>query len=129
MNLGEQTNKYNKLISEHLKEIPGKKYAFEITKCCDYSTLIFLYKEDNLSDLYVNVAKHFHCCNIKALYIFNTENERINLSFNSYTTLKDFVIDNTRVDNRNMTPIYDIPLPVVYRIYLDDGHHHDHVHI
>lgn len=118
----DQTNKYNELIARHLKEIPGQKFTFEITKCCGYSTLVFLYKEDKLIDLFINVAKHFGSNNLLGLYIINPNGEKIKLPFNSSTTLKEFIYDNTQVDNRNLVPLYDLPLPVVYRIYFDDGH-------
>lgn len=118
----DQTNKYNELVSSYLKGIPGQMFTFEITKCCGYSTLIFLYKEDKLMDLFCEVAKHFGCKNVLGLYIITPKDEKIKLPFNSITTLKDFIYDNTQADNRNLVPVYDIPLPVVYRIYFDDGH-------
>lgn len=127
MDLLEQTNKYNNLLSSHIKEIPGKMITFEITKCCDYSSFIFLYKEDKLIDLYFQVAKHFGCKDIINLFIFGNDGSRINLPLNSSTTLKEFVLD-TRINNPTFKPIYDVPLPVVYRIYLDDGHIHAHTH-
>jgi len=118
----DQTNKYNELVTRHLKEIPGRMFSFEITKCCGYSTLVFLYKEDKLMDLFIEVAKHFGCKNVLGLYIINPNEEKIKLPFNSDTTLKEFIYDNTQADNRNLVPVYDLPLPVVYRIYFDDGH-------
>ena len=118
----DQTNKYNDLIARHLKEIPGQKFTFEITKCCGYSTLVFLYKEDKLMDLFCEVARHFACKNLLGLYISNQNGIKIKLPFNSVTTLKEFIYDNTQADNRNLVPVYDLPLPVVYRIYFDDGH-------
>ena len=42
----------------------------------------------------------------------------------SLTTVKEFVFNNTAKEPRNLEPIYKIPFPVVYRVYLDDGHCH-----
>jgi len=42
----------------------------------------------------------------------------------SLVTVREFVFNNTAKDPRNLEPIYSIPFPVVYRIYLDDGHCH-----
>ena len=42
----------------------------------------------------------------------------------SATTVKEFVFNNTAKEPRNLEPIYKIPFPVVYRVYLDDGHCH-----
>lgn len=123
MNIEEQTEKYNALLGQHLKEIPGKMFVFEITKCCNYSTLVFLYKEDKLLDLYIQVAKHFDCSSVASLNIMTPSGEQIPIPFNSHTTLKEFILKNTQPDMRNLVPVYDLPLPVVYRIYFDDGHH------
>ena len=118
--LEDQITKYNDLIAMHLKEIPGKMFTFELTKCCSYSTLVFLYKEDRISDLFLQVAKHFGCKNLVSLYILTKEGQKILVPFNSNMTLKDFVLDS------DLKPVYDLPMPVIYRIYLDDGHKHEH---
>jgi hypothetical protein len=109
-----------------LKEIPGKMFTIELTKCCNYSTLVFLYKEDKLSDLFVQVAKHFGCQNLLSLYLLDQQGQKVLIPFNSNTFLKDFIFEHTQSNNRILKPIYDIPLPVVYRIYIDDGHQHVH---
>lgn len=126
MDLNEQTNKYNELLSMHLKEIPNKMFTFEVTKCCNYSTLVFLYKEDMLSNLFIQVAKHFGCQRLISLYILDQEGHKIQIPFNTRSTLKEFIFEQQ--NNRILKPIYDVPLPVVYRIYFDDGHHHEHIH-
>jgi hypothetical protein len=126
LSLEEQTNRYNQLVSNYLKEIPGKMFTFELTKCCNYSTLVFLYKEDKLSDLFVQVAKHFGCKNLISLYLLDQQGQKVLIPFNSNTFLKDFIFEHTQSNNRILKPIYDVPLPVVYCIYLDDGHQHVH---
>lgn len=126
--LEEQTNKYNQLISDFLKEIPGKMFTFELTKCCNYSTLVFLFKEDKLSDLFLQAAKHFGCQNLVSLYILDSEGQKVLIPFNSRTLIKDFIFEHAQANNRILKPIYDVPLPVVYRIYIDDGHSHTHTH-
>lgn len=124
MNLAEQDNKYNELVANHLKQISNTMFSFELTKCCNYSTLVFLYKEDKVSDLFLQVAKHFGCKTLVSLYIIGLEGERIIIPFNSSTTLREYIFEQQHI----LKPIYDIPLPVVYRIYLDDGHSHEHEH-
>jgi len=120
-----QQGKYNDLISQHLKEIPGRMFTFELTKCCNYSTLMFIYKEDNISDLFLQVAKHLGCQQLKSLYLLDESGQKVPIPFNSTTLIKEFIIAN----RSNMKPIYDVQLPVVYRIYVDDGHQHDdHTH-
>ena len=125
LSLAEQTNRYNELISNHLKEIPSKMFTFEVTKCCNYSTLLFLYREDKLSDLFVQAAKHFGCQKLVSLYLLDQQGLKVLVPFNSSTLIKDFIFEHTQTSNRILKPIYDVPLPVVYRIYIDDGHVHD----
>lgn len=127
--LEEQTNRYNQLVSNHLKEIPGRMFTFEVTKCCNYSTLLFLYRDDKLSDLFIQVAKHFGCQKLVSLYLLDQQGQKVLVPFNSRTLIKDFIFEHTQTNNRILKPVYDVPLPVVYRIYIDDGHiHDDHVH-
>ena len=127
--LEDQIVKYNDLVSNHLKEIPGRMFTFEITKCCNYSSLVFLYKEDKLMDLYFQVAKHFGCKNLVSLYILDQEEQKILVPLNSNTTLKEFILEYAHSSKKILKPVYDLPLPVVYRIYFDDGHYHDHHHL
>jgi len=126
MDLETQTNKYNDILTQHLKEVPGRMFTFEVTKCCNYSTLVFLYKEDMVCDLFLQVAKHFGCQRLISLYILDQEGHKIQIPFNTRSTLKEFIFEQQ--NNRILKPIYDVPLPVVYRIYFDDGHHHEHIH-
>jgi len=126
LDLIDQTNKYNQLLANHLKELSGRMFTFEVTKCCNYSTFMFIYKEDRVSDLFLQVAKHFGCKQLVSLYILDAEGQKHIIPFNSNTTLKEFIFEQQ--NQRILKPVYDIPLPVVYRIYIDDGHHHNHDH-
>ena len=145
-------NDFNKKIYEFNTELPGRMYIFEITKFCGYSTFIYMYKDETINDLYNRVSHHFSCKDIKGLYIDNhlykyiddaKKNELSNnnnisnacccskkrdwcipISVSSVTTIKEFVFNNTAREPRNLEPIYQLPSPVVYRIYLDDGHCH-----
>jgi hypothetical protein len=113
-----------------------------------------MYKDETINDLYNRVSHHFSCKDIKGLYIDNhlykyiddvkkTELSNnssssndcccccskkrelcIPISVSSVTTIKEFVFNNTAREPRNLEPIYQLPSPVVYRIYLDDGHCH-----
>ena len=146
---------FHKKLNEYLIESPGRMYIFEITKFCGYSTIIFMYKDETMLDLYNRISHHFGCNDIKGLYIDNhlnnkngtnvngtntnkgnvcTENNRcsccadkskfIPVPISSLKSVRDFIFSNTAKEPRNLEPIYPIPFPVVYRIYLDDGHCH-----
>jgi len=141
---------FHRKLNEYIIEAPGRMYIFEITKLCGYSTFVFMYKDETMLDLYNRVSHHFGCKDIKGLYIdnhlFKTTNTNDNDSnsnnnnnnnncckktdnlipvpVSSLTTVKEFVFNNTAKEPRNLEPVYKIPLPVVYRVYLDDGHCH-----
>jgi hypothetical protein len=156
-----ESNVYNKKVNDYLNEIPGRLYVFEITKLCGYSTLIFMYKDETMLDLWNRVSHHFSCHDIKGLYIdscLNRVNDSNNANANnsnnsnsannicndnnkcsccsvktgkyipvpmsSLKKVREFVYENISGESRNLVPIYSIPMPVVYRIYLDDGHCH-----
>ena len=147
---------FHKKLNEYIIESPGRMYIFEVTKLCGYSTFVFMYKDETLLDLYNRISHHFGCQDIKGLYIdshlhkksrtsnntrTNNDNSNdnnnnssccinkdklISVPFSSLTSVKDFIFNNTAKEPRNLAPIYPLPVPVVYRIYLDDGHCHDH---
>jgi hypothetical protein len=144
------SNDFNNKFNQFNTELPGRMYIFEITKFCGYSTFIYMYKYETILDLYTRVSHHFCCKDIKGLYIDNhlykyvddaKKNQLNNNSNNacccskkkdwyipipisSITTIKEFVFANTAMEPRNLEPIYPLPSPVVYRIYLDDAHCH-----
>jgi hypothetical protein len=148
-----ESNTYYKKVNEYLNEIPGRLYVFEITKFCGYSTLIFMYKDETMLDLWNRVSHHFSCHDIKGLYIDSCLNNTncsssananntvcndnnkcsccsvktgkyIPVPMSSLKKVREFVYENISAESRNLVPIYPIPMPVVYRIYLDDGHCH-----
>lgn len=170
-NNNDELNEYNKKVNDFLYEFAGRMYAFEITKFCGYSTLIFMYKDETMLDLWNRVSHHFSCHDIKGLYIDSclykektandssrandkkNDNEKnktsdnnssntvcnhetkcsccadktgkyIQVPMSSIKSVRQFVYENIVSENRNLEPIYPIPSPVVYRIYLDDGHCH-----
>jgi hypothetical protein len=122
-NFYEKNDKYNKVLGNYIKEIPGRMFTFEVTKCCDYSTFVLMYKEETLADLYGRVSLHFGH-DVVALHFLSPDKERIRVPLNGTKTIKEFIYAQIGV----LKPVYNLPMPVVYRIYIDDGHEHDHEH-
>ena len=118
----EQKNKYDTLLANYVREIPGRMFIFEVTKCCYYSTFVLMYKDESTIDLYNRVSQHFGTV-VVALYIMGEDNKRIPVPLNSFMSVKEFVYKHIDANQRNLKPIYDMPLPVVYRIFYDDGFH------
>lgn len=118
----EQKNKYDSLLASYVREIPGRMFIFEVTKCCYYSTFVLMYKDESTIELYNRVSQHFGTA-VVALYIMGDDNKRIPVPMNSFMSVKEFVYNHIGANQRNLKPIYDMPLPVVYRIFYDDGFH------
>jgi hypothetical protein len=114
-------DKYDQLIIDHLKQLPNEKYIFEITKCCNYSTLVMVNKRGtSILDLYKEVSNWFECRTIRRLYLVGPTGEEITIPVTNVIELKEYIISNPTL----FVPIYPIPNWVMYRIYLDDGHIH-----
>ena len=118
----EQKNKYDGLLASYIREIPGRMFIFEVTKCCYYSTFVLMYKDESTIELYNRVSQHFGT-KVVSLYIMGDDNNRIPVPLNSFMSIKEFVYKHIDANQRNLKPIYDMPLPVVYRIFYDDGFH------
>ena len=115
---------YQNKIDQYTKNLPNLNYIIEITKCCEYGEFVIIDKNASLSELYDKVSKQFECRDVKGLYIKNIipilANVKINVPMTGLIKIKEFIATNHEI----MRPIYGIPNPVVYRIYLDDGHTH-----
>ncbi len=95
-------------------------YTFQITKLCGYSVFITIYKTETLIDLYKHIIDHFGSSEIRELFFYAPSGERIKVPI-SKTIVSDFVRDKIICNPVKLEPIYPLPNPVIYRIYLDDG--------
>ena len=116
-------DKYDQLIKDYLKQLPNEKYIFEITKCCNYSTLVMVNRRGtSLLDLYKEVSNWFECRSIKELYLLGPSGEHVAIPVTNVVEIRDYILFNPTL----FVPTYPIPNWVVYRIHLDDGHSHVH---
>ena len=133
-------NGYQEKFNEYIESINNFMYIFEITKCCGYSTFITIYKDETLIDLYKKIVLHFGGIEIDGLYYI--ANVKADIEENS-SILKEihikvplstkpifqFVRENVICKPQKLVPVYPLPNPIVYRLYLDDGHCHIHNNI
>ena len=109
--------------------IRNNMYLIELTKCCGYSCFMTIYKDESLIDLYKKVSLHFQTNDIKSLYIYRNDNLKVLVPITDLMTIRDFIMSQImNSNNMGMTPVYEIPAQVVYRIYIQDDHCHDHSH-
>lgn len=115
-------NRYNEKFDEFLNNIHNFMFTFELTKSCGYSTFILIYKDQPLIDIYKTIINHFGCnIKIKQLYFLSSDNERICVPISSQTT-SDFLRTFTTCNPIKLVPLYDLPNPVIYKLFLDDEH-------
>jgi hypothetical protein len=112
-------------MNEHMNSIPNNKYIFEVSKLCGYSEFIFINKDDSVLDLYKTISQQFQCLDIKSLFLANGVN-RYSVPLTNIISLRKFITDAQKDGNLRqfIKPMYQLPAPVVYRVYLDDGHVH-----
>lgn len=118
---------YEDKIVDYQISINNLMYTFEVTKCCGYSTFITIYKGETLADLYKRVAIHF-ACDVVELFFLTPDclQNRIPLS---NKIILNFINENITCNPQKLRPMYSLPYPVVYKIYLNDGHHCNHKNI
>lgn len=114
-------NNYQDKLEEQLRNINNLMFTFEVAKCCGYSTFITVYKNQTLIDLFSNIIHHFGNLNIYELFFITPLNEKIQIPI-SNQTVSDFVKTNIICNPIKLCPLYSLPRPVIYKIYLDDRH-------
>ena len=112
---------YQDKFDEFIRNVHNNMFTFEVTKCCGYSTFVTIYKNQSLIDLYANVIQHFGNIVIKELYFVSLQEENIHIPI-STQSVSEFVKTNIICNPIKLVPIYDLPKPTIYRLYLNDGH-------
>ena len=107
---------FNSKLDVLVRNIPNYSFLFEVTKLCGYSEFMAVPKHGTLMDMYKYVSLQFGC-NVLKLFV-TVDNMNIDIPLNENILVKDFILQ------KRLSPIYKVPLTVVYRLYLDDGHFH-----
>lgn len=113
-------NNYQQKFNEFIHNMHNNMFIFEVTKCCGYGTFITIYKNQTLTELYSNIISHFGNIEVRELYFISPEQERINVPI-SRQTISEFIRSNIICNPIKLVPIYNLPSPTIYRLYLNDG--------
>ena len=114
-------NQYQEKLNEYTRNMFNIMFIFEVTKCCGYSTFITIYKNQSLIDLYSIIMNHFGIIEVKELYFISTEQQRVNIPL-SRQSVSEFVSSHILCNPIRFAPIYPLPKPTIYRLFLNDGH-------
>ena len=112
----DQKSLYEEKMKHYIGSIPNSRFILEVTKFCGYSEFVVVFKNQSLLDVYKTISLQFECNDIKGLYLTNSVEHRIPITDN--IRISDFISKSRNI----MKPIYGMPLNVVYRIFIDDGH-------
>ena len=96
--------------------ITNSRFIIEVSKFCGYSEFVLIFKNQSLLDLYKIISLQFECNDIKGLYLTNSTSYRVPIAEN--IRIRDFISKSNKI----LKPVYDMPYPVVYKLFLDDGH-------
>jgi hypothetical protein len=119
------SNEFNIKLNDYINTIPNSKYIFEVTKLCGYGEFVLVFKDDSVLDVYKTISKQFNAPDIKSLFLTDGV-KRFKLPLTETFSIRNFITrcQNDETQSKYLTPIYPLPSPVVYRIYIDDGHCH-----
>ena len=122
------TEVFKNRMDEFVCKIPDHMYIFEITKLCGYGMFVVVYKNSTIAELFKVVSNIFTNVNENQLFFKNEETkEKYVIPKTDFFTVKDLIAkfrDSPSLKNA-IKPVYDLPSPVVYRIYYDDEHTHN----
>ena len=110
---------YYRYVTEYIEKVQSndKYIRIIISKTCGYSTMLTLYKEQTLEDLYKYVGYELENDGFNRLYRQKPLSNE-NLIARNATQLKEFI------KNKELKSIYGVPAPIVYHFWVDDGHKH-----
>jgi hypothetical protein len=114
---------YTDKLNEYIRNMNNMMFTFEVTKCCGYSSFITIYKNETICNLYSTIIEHFNLFNLnglKEVYFYPPNGGRVKIPL-SNKCISTFVKENIVCDPVKLVPIYPLPNPVVYRLYIDDG--------
>lgn len=112
---------FNERMNDYIKSMNRNKYIFEVSKPCGWGYFHTIFKEMTFSDMYreIELETGAHITN---LYVMVDGRMKISISRDT-VALQDFIGENPLW----FQPIYSLPFPVVYRIFMDDDEG-EHVH-
>ena len=112
-----------------LKRIPDTMYIFEVTKLCGHCDFGIVYKNASLMDFHKSMSSCFGTTIINNMFFMNPETKvRYEIPKSDFFTVRDLItkFQNDSELKKSIKPLYDLPANIVYKIYYDDGHAHDH---
>lgn len=113
-------NQYHEKLQEYIQFAENHMYIFDVIQDNRSSHLIFMYKEENIVDLYNKILFRFGCRDIKALYYYAETGERVRINYRPTLSLIDLIQRVAPASNRALEIISTQPTPPVYRLFFEE---------
>lgn len=109
--------------NNYIDTLHQSHYIFQLTKTCGYSEWVVIHKKATCAELFQYIRRLLQTAKIELFAKDKFGNKFV-------VQESDYVLYNMLITNYSFfIPIYPIPSPVVYTLYIDDGHEHSHEHI
>ena len=112
---------YEATLDQFNKGLGSSQYLFLIKKCCGYGFLFPFHKDASVSDLYKFIGYELKPSKPIGLFL-NHESFLLKKQIPQVDiSLRDYLKEP--INKKIVKPVYKLPAPVVYELYLDDGYH------
>lgn len=101
----------------YFRQMSNMHYVFQMTKCCEHFEWIALLKSFTCADMYRYVRQYLETTKPFMLFVKDIHGNKLEIS-ESECVLKSLLLGNPSF----FKPVYSLPHPVVYKLFLDDGH-------
>jgi len=113
--------KYYERLEDLTRYNKNNRLLLEIEKTCGYGEFLFVFKKDTMTEISNTISKLMEF-EQKRLFVKDENGNELELPLTSDETIREYILRNSEF----FKPVYPIPASVVYKIYYDDGHTHEH---
>jgi hypothetical protein len=103
--------------NRYLSSLSNMHFVFQMTKCCEYFDWIVILKSYTCNDLYKYITHFLQTQKPFKIFAKDSYGNKLEI-VDSALDLKTLLLTNGTF----FKPIYGLPHPVVYKLYIDDGH-------
>jgi hypothetical protein len=118
MNFEVNKNNFEVNKNQYFDTLHQNHYIFELTKTCGYSEWVVVHKKSTCAELFTYVGRILQNDKFE-IFVKDMFGNKFVLKGSNYV-LYDMLITN----HSFFRPVYPLPQPVVYKLFLDDGHQH-----
>lgn len=118
------TETYDSKLNDYIQGIEHDHLLFEITKLCGYSCFYPIHRSSTIKEVYETISKLFHREIAELFFINNVTSDKISIPYASSLPILEFISRLNETSNKVISPIYQLPCKIVYRLFCDDGHYH-----